>query len=282
MLNINEITNITELGLIYSLVAVAIFLSFRVLNFSDLTVDASFTLGAAVFATAINSNFNLPSALILSFLSGALAGIATSTLALTLGFGDLLGSILIMYALYSINFRIVGSSNLVINQELLASDSIFFLATFIIVTFLILFTLLKSETGMSLRGVGINSQLLSQYGFPLQRLRFFGIALSNALVALGGALFTLVSGFYDINIGSGTLIAGLASLVIGESISKNISFALILCVLGSVIYRLAIHMGFHSGNFGLIATDLNMITAVMLVGFLLIRRLSRKESYVRV
>ena len=272
MLGLNEFIGIVELGMVYSLVAIAIFLSFRVLNFSDLTVDGSFALGSAVFATAMNAQLGLGLAMGLSILAGALAGLASATLAITLGFGDLLGSILVMYALYSINFRIVGSSNLVVNLSG-ADQHLIFLVGVVAVILCLLFKGLRSEGGLAMRAVGINAQIVTQYGFPLNTLKFSGLALSNALVALGGTLFTLVSGFYDINVGTGTLIVGLASLVIGESLSQRLSLALVLCVAGSLFYRLAIHMGFHAGTLGLVATDLNIITALLIIGFVLSRKL---------
>lgn len=282
MLSLNEFIGITELSLVYGLVAIAIFLSFRVLNFSDLTVDASFTLGSAVFAAAMHAQLGVALALLLSLLSGALAGIATATLAIAWGFGDLLGSILVMYALYSVNFRIVGSSNLVLNMDSANSDhKILFLFTIVAFVLVLLFKLLSSEAGLALRAIGMNPQLVTQFGFPLNSLKFIGLAVSNALVALGGSLFSFLSGFYDINVGTGTLIAGLASLVVGESLSKRLSLALLFCIVGSLIYRIAIHMGFHSGNLGLVATDLNMITTTIIVAFVLSRRL-RRTSYVSV
>jgi len=270
--------SILELSLIYGLVAVGIFLSFRVLNFSDLTVDSSFTLGAAVFASSINAEWGLFSSLFLSIVSGAIAGLSTATLAIGLKLGDLLSSILVMYALYSVNFRIVGSSNLVMDSDLLPPFDTFFLAGLTVFLLGLLFVCLRSEGGLIFRAVGINESLLKQYGFPLVALKFFGLALSNGLVALGGGLFALISGFYDINIGTGTLIAGLASLVIGESISRRIGLALLLCVLGSLLFRLAVHIGFHSGSLGLIATDLNLITSCVIIAFILASRRRRLQG----
>lgn len=277
MPSFNEILGITELGLVFSLVAIAIFLSFRVLKFSDLTVDASFTLGSAVFAVCLNNGWGLYSSLLLALLSGACAGLATATLAITLGFRDLLGSILVMYALYSVNFRIVERSNLALNTETY-EQSFYFLLISVAFVLALLFFLLRTEVGLTLRAVGLNEDLVSQYGFPQRTLKFLGLGISNACVALSGALFTFVSGFYDINIGTGTLIAGLASLVIGESLSNRISFALLFCVVGSILYRLAIHMGFHSAKIGLMATDLNVITASIIIAFVLLRKFTKSKG----
>lgn len=274
MLSLDEVLGISELGLVYSLVAVGIFLSFRVLNFSDLTVDGSFGLGSAVFVSAMQVGFGLELSLLLSFLSGAVVGLFTAFLSIRLKFGDLLGSILILYALYSVNFRIVGASNLVIDPELIrfSSPRLYLIFTLVSLILLLLFKLLNSEFGLSLRAVGINENLVRQFGLPLRLLKILGLSLSNALIAMAGGLFSVVSGFYDISVGTGTLIAGLTSLIIGETFSKKMGLTLLFCVLGSFLYRLAIHIGFNSGSFGLVATDLNLISTVVIVVFVLGQR----------
>lgn len=264
-----QLTGALELGLIYGLVALAAYLTFRVINFPDLTVDGSFTLGAAVSAVLILQGANPIIATIGAFVSGSLAGTITGYLHVRWHILSLLAGILTMIALYSINLRIMGQPNLsLLNAKTVFSYSSSSLGLTIGIVGVILLALnafLTSQFGLALRATGINPQTCRSYGIHVGNMTLFGLALSNGIVALAGALFAQTQGFTDIAMGTGTVITGLASVIIGETClrSRNIQLILLSCLLGSVVYRLAIALALNSDLLGLRVSDLNLITALL-------------------
>lgn len=266
-----------EIGLIFGLVALGVFLSFRVLNFPDLTVDGSFPLGAAVTATLIVNGVDPFLATAIALVAGALAGLVTAFLNLRFGILHLLASILTMIALYSINLRIMGRPNVAIITErtILTPFEGLGLANMyvkplvagavLLAAMLLLARFLLSEYGLALRATGANPRMARAQGVDTQAATYLGMALSNALVALAGALFAQTNGFADVTIGTGTIVVGLAAVILGEAIlgSRSVVRWIIACVLGSVIYRLAVALALNADWLGLSASDLNLVTAVL-------------------
>ena len=266
-----------EIGLVYGLVALGVFLSFRVLNFPDLTVDGSFPLGAAVAATLIVNGVDPFTATALAFLCGGLAGSVTAWLHLRFRIQHLLASILTMIALYSINLRIMGRPNVAIIGEPTVLTPFEFLGLpeaylkplllFVLVALvtLLLGRFLISEYGLAVRAAGANARMARSFGVATAQANYVGMALSNALVALGGALFAQMNGFADITIGTGTIIVGLASVIVGEVIlgARGVLVTVVACVAGALVYRLAVALALNADFLGLQSSDLNLVTAVL-------------------
>lgn len=276
-----------ELGLIYGIVAFGVFLTFRVLDFPDLTVESSFPLGGAIVAACILAGWDPWSASGLAAVGGFIVGILTAFLAVHCGILHLLAGILTMIAGFSINIRIMGRPNL----SLLGEDTIFSVANvggfseiifkplllavlvFLLAVFLIRFLL--SETGLAMRATGINVRMVRAQGGNPDFYFYFGLGLSNALVALGGALFSQSAGFADVTTGIGTIIFGLAAVILGQALLRGsaIWVVLLACLLGSVLYRLVIAFALSAGVFGLQASDLNLVTAILVALALIVPKL---------
>lgn len=266
-----------ETGLIYALVAFSIFLSFRVLDFPDLTVDGSLPLGAAVAAVLILSGWHPWLATFAAMLAGMLAGLVTALLNVKLKILNLLASILTMTALYSVNLRIMGKPNV----ALLGEDTVlspwqtlplpYYLVSVLLFTLVIaavlvlLWLFMKSEIGLAMRATGANPAMARAQGIATGRMIMLGVALANGLVGLAGALFAQSQGSADVTMGVGAIVIGLASLIGGEAIlsPKTVLRALIGCVVGAVVYRLAIALALNADFMGLKAQDLNLITAIL-------------------
>ncbi|MBP6951825.1 MAG: ABC transporter permease [Alphaproteobacteria bacterium] len=264
-----------EIGLLYGLVAMGVLLSFRILDFPDLTVDGSFPLGAAVCAILIVSNVNPWVATFCAILAGMVAGFTTAWISVRWNILHLLASILTMTALYSINLRIMGRPNIALLGEStiftplenLAFPHIMPMALFVVASIALIFMyrFLSSEKGLAMRATGANIRMAKAQGIAVNRQILFGLSLSNGFVALAGALFAQSQGFADVTMGVGTIIAGLAAVIVGEAIfnPKVIFAALVACVIGSIFYRLAIAMALNASFLGLQASDLQLVTAVI-------------------
>lgn len=266
-----------ETGLIYGLVAFGIYLSFRVLDFPDLTVDGSFPLGAAVAAVLIIEGVNPWLATGAAILAGMAAGAVTALLNVKLNILNLLASILTMIALYSVNLRIMGRPNV----ALLTEDTVLtpwyslglefhqvpvmLFAIVTAVSLLLLWRFMKSETGLAMRATGANARMARAQGIATGAMIVLGVALSNGLVGMAGALFAQSQGAADVTMGVGVIVIGLASLIGGEAVltPSTVLRALIACVIGAIIYRLAIAFALNADFLGLQAQDLNLITAVL-------------------
>lgn len=270
-----------EIGLIYSLVAIGVYITFKVIDFPDLTVDGSFTLGAAVSSTMIFLGYNPYIAILTSILSGALAGCVTGYLHAYWKILGLLAGILTMTALYSINLRIMGRPNIAIIDEstIFGEFSIILVVLFItIITIINLTRFFASEFGLAVRSVGINSKVCKTYGIKVGTMKIVALSISNSIVALAGSLFAQSQGFADISMGTGTIIVGLASVIIGEALlhPEKIWVALITCTIGSIVYRITIAFALNAHDLGLEASDLNLITA-LIVTFTMITTRFRKR-----
>lgn len=265
-----------EQGFAYALVALGIALTFRVLAFPDLTVDGSFPLGAAVTARLLVEGVHPAAAVVAAPLAGFLAGCATGLLNTRLKINSLLAGILVMTILYSVNLRIMGRANI----QLLSRPTVFspfealevsrfvpVIGFFVVVALaakLLTDLFLHTEYGLALRATGDNEQMIRSLGLNTDNATVLGLGLSNALVALSGALVAQDQGFGDVGMGIGMIVAGLASIIIGEALlSPRTIFRLTLAALvGSVVYRLIIALGLR---LGLAPTDLKMATGVMVI-----------------
>jgi len=270
-----------EVGLLFALVALGVYLSFRVLQFPDLTVDGSFPLGAAVCASLIVVEVNPYLASLAAALAGACAGIVTAWLNVRLKILHLLASILTMIALYSINLRIMGRPNIALLGEttvftpLEALGEVVGLPTYVLLPIalfglvilvkLALDWFLNSEVGLAMRATGVNPRMARAQGIHTNRYILGGMALSNALVALAGALFAQSQGAADVTLGVGVIVVGLAAVIGGEAVmtTATVFRATLACIIGSILYRLAVAGALNADMLGLKAQDLNLITAVL-------------------
>jgi putative ABC transport system permease protein len=282
-----------EQGFAYGLMVIGVYLTFRILDFPDLTVDGSLPLGASVSAVAITSGYSPVTAIFMATGAGFLAGAVTGILNTKFKILHLLASILTMIALYSVNLRIMGRPNMTLlgqdtvvdwfaNTSGLAayvSTPIFF-GLICTVAVLVLIWFMHTELGLAFLATGNNKQMITSQGVNTDTIVIFGVGLSNALVAASGALVAQNQGAADVNMGVGTIIAGLASVIIGETVfgDKTISRALIAALLGSVLYRVAIALalGLKLGSFSITPSDLNLITALLVVVALVMPQMKRK------
>ena len=272
-----------EIGLIFALVALGVLISFRILNFPDMTTDGSFPLGGAVAAVLITSGYHPWVACMGAAAAGALAGFITGWLNVRLGILQLLASILMMIALYSINLRIMGAPNL----PLLGEATVFtpfvtqegsamwmqplVLTVIVLAVKLLLDLFFASQIGLALRATGANERMARAQGISTGWVTLGGMALSNALIAFGGALYVQTQGGADISMGLGTIVIGLAALIIGETLipARRLWIVTLATVIGAVLYRLLIALALQADFIGLQAQDLNLVTAV-LVGVALV------------
>jgi len=276
-----------EIGLIYGLVALGVYLTFRILDFPDLTVDGSFPMGGAVVATAIVAGMNPWLATALAFLAGAALGLVTAFLAVRCGILHLLASILTMIAAFSINIRIMGRPNV----ALLGDATIFtpfenmgidpayarlaVVFGLVLLSFLFIIRLLSSDFGLALRATGVNEKMVAAQGGSTGLYTYFGLALSNGFVGFSGALFAMTSSFADVTSGVGTIVVGLAAVILGQTLmpGKRIWIAVLAVIVGSILYRLAVAFSLSSGMFGMQASDLNLITAVLVAAALIVPKM---------
>jgi putative tryptophan/tyrosine transport system permease protein len=281
-MNIVAFSGALELGFLYGLVALGIYVSFRILDFPDLTVDGSFPLGGAIAATLMVQGFDPIVATLAATVVGAIAGLCTATLNVRFKILNLLASILTMIALYSINLRIMGKSNIALLDKptifkafnaLLQSlpepiptfGSAILLGLIAIAAKLLLDTFLCSQLGLAMRATGANPAMAQAQGISTGALIMLGMSMANGFAALGGALFAQLNGFADVGMGIGTIIFGLAAVIVGEALFDrlNITQATWGAILGSILYRLVIAIALSLDNLGLQAQDLNLITAIL-------------------
>ena len=265
-----------EIGLLYGLVALGVYLTFRVLDFPDLSVDGSFPMGAAVAATAIVAGIDPWVATGMAIAAGAATGWVTAFLAVRCGILHLLASILTMIAAFSINIRIMGRPNIaLLGEETILTpfemlgDPMYIrplvVGVLVLVSAWFIVRLLNSDFGLALRATGVNSRMVSAQGGSTSFYTYFGLALSNGFVGFSGALFAQTNSFADVTSGVGTIVVGLAAVILGQTLipGRKIWVAVTAVIVGSVLYRLAVAFALSSGMFGLQASDLNLVTAVL-------------------
>ncbi len=272
------LTGAATQGIIWGIMAIGVYITYKILDIADLTVDGSFTTGAAVLVVCI-TQYNIPVsvALIFAFLSGCLAGLMTGLFHTKFGIPAILSGILTQFSLYSINLRIMGRANLPLNVRkfdvLLSSFNLnsAFLTTLVFAGLLIavLYMFFGTELGMSLRATGCNNHMARANGINTERNKVLGLVISNGVVALSGGLIAQYQGFADINMGRGAIVIGLAAVIIGEvlfsKIYKNFAVRLASAVVGGVLYYVIITLVL---KMGLKADDLKLLSAIVVAVFL--------------
>lgn len=262
------LTGALELGLLYALMALGVYITFRILDFPDLTVDGSFTTGGGIAAIMIISGYSPWLATAAAFAGGAAAGMLTGLLHTKGKINGLLSGILMMIALHSINLRIMGAPNLSVARL----ETVFtfvkvipHMLILVIVIKLLLDAFFKTDLGLALRATGDNPRMIESLGANTDLTKIIGVSMSNGLVALSGALIAQEQGFANISMGIGMIVIGLASVIIGEAIfgAKTVFRATLAVILGSIVYRLVVALALRVP--WLNAQDLKLITAVIVV-----------------
>lgn len=268
-----------ELGLIFSILSLGVYISFRVLNVPDLTVDGSFATGCAVCAVMTIAGHPYLG-LLLAFVAGGLCGMVTAFLQTKMHMQPLLAGILTMVALYSINLRIMNGAP---NISLFSTNTLFtlidsellILLIFSLVIGFVLFGFFKTNLGLMLRATGDNEVMVRSSSINVDRMKFIGMALSNGIVALSGALLAQYQNFADITSGTGMMVLGLAGIIIGEAVlrKRTIGFGIASAIIGACIYRLLYQFALQ---FGIPATDMNLMSAILVAITISLPYLKRK------
>lgn len=293
---INSMPSAIAQGLIWGIMAIGIYITYKILDIADLTVDGSLCTGGATCVILLVNGCPMWLALICSILAGMLAGLITGILITKLKIPAILAGILTQLALYSINLHIMGfgttsfsKSNLPISvdkysllvssryvRELSLRNPIIVVILFVAIVIAILYWFFGTELGCSIRATGANQFMARSQGINTDKTKVIGLVISNSLVALSGALLSQYQGFADINMGRGAIVIGLAAVIIGEQIFdkvfKNFALKLFACVLGAIIYYLVIQFVL---KLGLSTDDLKMLTATVVAIFLAIPNLKK-------
>ncbi len=285
-------------GLIWGVLALGVFLTFRMLGVSDLTVDGSMATGGAVCIMLVLAGVNPQLALLASFLAGMAAGVITGFLHTRLGIPDILAGILTQISLYSINLNIMGKANQAVNVNKVAflfssnakllTRTIWIVLGVCVALVVALYLYLGTEHGSALRATGINGNMARAQGINTNRMKVIGLALSNGLVALSGGIMSQYQGFADVKMGTGAIVIGLAAVIIGEVLGEalvgrhmNFMVRLAFVVLGSVIYYVVyvfvLWLKFPPD-------DMKLLTAVVVAIFLAVPNLraAKRNSFGRI
>ena len=292
------------LGLILALLALGVYVSFRIFNMPDITAEGSVTLGASVAAALMVSGHGAVLSTLAGMLAGAAAGAVTGVLATKCGINKLLSGILVMTALYSINLHVMGKSNVpLLNETTLATRAeqlgtrvfggatdldvagwavgvrdasmLLCVLTFVIVTGVLLYLFFRTNLGTAMRAAGDNPQMICALGVSVDTITIFGLAMSNGFIALSGALIAQYQGFADVQMGIGIVVLGLASVIIGEALVGTRAVGLLIAgtVMGSVLFRLLVAIALR---WGLNPNDLKLITAVFVFAALIMPDMVRR------
>jgi putative ABC transport system permease protein len=257
-----------EQSFIFAVMVLGVYISYKILDFPDMTVDGSFPLGAAVAAASIVKGVNPVLALILAMAAGAAAGFITGMIHVKLRVTNLLAGIIVMTGLYSINLRIMGKSNIPLFsvKHLFNGNvsAIVVVAVILLIVKLGMDFLLKTKFGFALKALGDNESLIISLGLNEKTLKIYGLMLANSLVALSGAVLAQYQGFADVGMGTGTIITGLASIIIGDALfgKKKVIKISTMVIFGTIIYRTIIAL---SLKVGMNASDLKLITSALVV-----------------
>ena len=264
-------------GIIWGIMAIGVYITYRVLDFADLTVDGSLGTGGAVFAMCTLGGMNIYVSIFIAFLAGCIAGLATGIFHTAFGIPPILAGILTQLALYSVNLDIMGQSNQALNSSkysflvnlLDAKKSIIVGLIFVAIIIAVLYLFFGTELGHSIRATGNNQNMARANGINTNVNKVVALVISNGIVALSGALLAQFQGFSDINMGRGAIVIGLAAVIIGEvifgKIFKNFALKLIAAVIGGVIYYIVITLVIA---LGLPANDLKLFSALVVALFL--------------
>lgn len=288
---LNAVPGAVGQGLIWGIMAIGVYITFRVLDFADLTVDGTLATGGAVLVMAMLSGMNVYVALIIAFLAGCAAGLVTGVLNTAFGIPPILAGILTQLALYSVNLRILGKSNQALSvykYDLLVSmtnitKALIVVAVMTVAVIAILYWFFDTEIGHSIRATGSNMNMARANGININVTKIVALVLSNGLVALSGGLLAQYQGFADVNMGRGAIVVGLAAVIIGEvifgKIFKNFALRLLSVALGGIIYYIVMQFVI---SLGLNTDDLKMLTAAIVAVFLGIPYLKNKYAQTHV
>ena len=280
---ITALPGATAQGLIWGIMAIGVYITFRILDIADLTVDGTLCTGGAVCIMMMLSGHNVWVSMLVATGAGLLAGLATGIFHTFMGIPAILAGILTQLSLYSVNLKIMGKANQAINVDKfnllvslrrvkgvsLTQNTLFIVAIMIVILIAILYWFFGTELGCSLRATGCNPSMSRAQGINTDRNKVLGLMLSNGLVALSGALLTQYQGFADINMGRGSIVIGLAAVIIGEAIFsrifRNFALKLLSVVFGSILYYLVLQIVIWMG----IDTDLLKMLSALVVAFFL-------------
>ena len=265
----NLIINAIEEGLLFSIVSMGVYITYKILDFPDLSVDGTYPLGAAITAVLLVNGVNPWLAIIISAVGGAIAGGTTAFLHVKLKISNLMSGILVMIALYSVNLRVMGKSNtpLFSTKTIFKNTnlkSIFIIIIMVVICKIIIDTFLKTKRGFLLIAVGDNEQVVSSLGINKNGVKVLGLMISNGLVGMAGAIQAQKYGYADVTMGQGIVVMGLATVVIGITIFGKLSLlkCTTLSILGAIIYKVAIAIALRV-NFN--PNDLKLITAIIVI-----------------
>lgn len=269
-----------EQSLIFAIMVLGVYISFRILNFPDMTVDGTFPLGAAISAKLLTLGVNPYLTLLVALATGAVAGAVTGLIHVKLKVKDLLAGILVMTALYSVNLRVMGKSNIPLFEE----DNIFNTEYSMMITIVVLILiskflldyLLKTKFGFALKALGDNENLIVSLGLNEEKYKIYGLMIANAFVAFSGAVLAQYQGFADVGMGTGIIVIGLASIIIGDTLfGKRRKLAgTTIVIIGSILYRGVIAVTL---SMGMDASDLKLITSIIVIVILWIQKQKDKR-----
>ena len=288
------IVSILEQGMIYGILGLGVYITYKILDFPDLTTDGSFPLGAAVSAAMITRDMNPYLTLLVSFLVGAIAGCCTGLIHVKCKVRDLLSGIIMMTALWTINLRIAGTSNVPIfskdsifdngildkiPEPLASYKTLLVIAILVAVTKILLDLYMNTRSGFLLRAVGDNDTLVTSLAKDEGNVKILGLALANGLVALSGCIFCQEQRVFEISMGTGSIVIGLASVIIGTSIFKNFTLmkATTAVIIGSILYKACVAVAIR--NFE--PQDMKLITAVLFLVVLILSMDRKKKKKVK-
>ncbi|MDK2967032.1 ABC transporter permease subunit [Lacrimispora amygdalina] len=279
------ILGVLEEGLVYAIMALGVYITYKILDFPDLSVDGTFPLGGAVTVTLILAGFNPLATLFIAFAIGALAGCITGFIHVKLKVRDLLSGIIVMTALYSVNLRVAGKANVpffnvntifensLVNRLFPASLSsitvVIILALIVLIVKFILDQYLKTRSGYLLRAVGDNETLVTSLAKDRGMVKIVGLAIANGLASLAGSVYCQQKGFFEISMGTGTIVIGLANVIIGTKLFKRVGFvkSTTAVIIGSIIYKACVSFAIY---LGMEASDLKLITSVLFLAILVL------------
>lgn len=279
------ILSVFEQGMIYAIMALGVYITYKILDFPDLTVDGSFPLGAAIGATLIAKDFNPILAIFAAFAAGIIVGILTGIIHVKFKVRDLLSGIIMMTALYTVNLRIAGRANLpiyekttIFNNDLVNGIFKGPLAQYKTVIIIFVITMiakylldwyLSTKSGYMLRAVGDNETIVTSQGVDKGKIKIIGLAISNALVTMSGCIFAQQQRFFDASMGTGTVVIGLASVIIGTSLFKKVTLLRVTSsvVIGSILYKACVAIAIR---LGMPSSDLKLITAILFLIILIV------------
>ena len=289
------IISVLEQGLCYAIMALGMYITYKILDFPDMTVDGGFPFGICLAVVMIRFGVNPILTLPICFAAGCLIGVCTGIIHVVFKVRDLLAGIIMMTGLYSVNLRIAGRANLpmydyytIFDNKLMNGifeglpaplrqlQSVCILLVITVIVKLILDWYLKTRSGMMLQAVGDNDVLVTSMGVDKGKVRIIGLAIANGLVALSGSIYAQQQRYFDVSMGTGTAVIGLASVIIGTALMKKVSFFKVTTsvVLGAIVYKACVAIAIKCG---LQSTDLKLITAVLFLVILIVTSDRKKK-----